>query len=115
MNKISNNKIIIFNHPKNKAATEYFCVSSLFNYLKENSLKKIIYIDLRNKTQFDNIFNFIFPNDIIIGLDNTIFNKNFKKIINNYYNNKIVIFTNNIHINKYFNNYTNILFKYIIK
>ena len=55
---------------------------------------------MNNTEQFNDILTYIFPNDIIIGLDEIIFNSNFNKIINNYPNNKIIIFCQNINERK---------------
>ena len=91
VNKISENKIIIFNNSFDYVFDKYLIHISIYKFLAENYNKKIISVNMNNTEQFNDILTYIFPNDIIIGLDETIFNSNFNKIINNYSNNKIII------------------------
>ena len=100
VNKISENKIIIFNDSFDYLFDKYLIHISIYKFLAENYNKKIISVNMNNTEQFNDILTYIFPNDIIIGLDETIFNSNFNKIINNYSNNKIIIFCQNINEKK---------------
>ena len=100
VNKISENKIIIFNNSFDYVFDKYLIHISIYKFLAENYNKKIISVNMNNTEQFNDILTYIFPNDIIIGLDETIFNSNFNKIINNYSNNKIIIFCQNINERK---------------
>ena len=45
---------------------------------------------MNNIGQINDILNFIYPNDILIGLDDIIFNSRFNSIINSYPDNKII-------------------------
>ena len=100
VNKISENKIIIFNNSFDYVFDKYLIHISIYKFLAENYNKKIISVNMNNTEQFNDILTYIFPNDIIIGLDEIIFNSNFNKIINNYPNNKIIIFCQNINERK---------------
>ena len=113
LNKISENKIIIFINPNNTTLMKSIIDFISLKKFKDFNNKIIIYIDVNNNIKFDDIINYIFPNDIIIGIDNKNFIENFTKIIHHYYNNKIILFTNNIEIKKQFNNNNNIIYKLI--
>ena len=108
--KISNNKVILFINKWNISAKNYLSNIFIYNYFQHKT-KKIITIDINNSTQFKNIFNYIFSNDILVGMDNIMNLQNFKNILDHYYNNKIIIFNKkNMNINKYFNNSKKIIF-----
>ena len=100
VNKISENKIIIFNDSFDYLFDKYLIHISIYKFLAENYNRKIISVNMNNTEQFNDILTYIFPNDIIIGLDDTIFNSKFNKIINSYSNNKIIIFCQNINESK---------------
>ena len=100
VNKISENKIIIFNDFFDYLFDKYLIHISIYKFLAENYNRKIISVNMNNTEQFNDILTYIFPNDIIIGLDDTIFNSKFNKIINSYSNNKIIIFCQNINESK---------------
>ena len=76
------NKIIIFNSPCNNLFEKYLLQCSIYKLLSENYNQKIISVN--------DILNFIYPHDIIIGLVDIIFNSRFNSIINSYPNNKII-------------------------
>ena len=94
--EILHNKIIIFNSPFNNLFEKYFFQSSIYKLLSEKYNKNIISVNMNNIGQINDILNFIFPNDILIGLDDIIFNSRFNSIINSYPDNKIIIFCQNI-------------------
>ena len=96
VNKILENKIIIFNDSFDYLFDKYLIHSSIYKFFEENYNKTIISVNINNTEQFNDILTYIFPNDIIIGLDDTIFNSNFNKIINSYTNNKIILLCQNI-------------------
>ena len=100
LNKISNNKVILFINSYNKTLINYLDNISIFKCLQEKNDKKIITIDINNNTNFDTIFNYIYSNDIFVGMDNIIYNKNFKNLSNHFYNNKILIFSHDINSNR---------------
>ena len=100
LNKISNNKVILFINSYNKTLINYLDNISIFKCLQEKNDKNIITIDINNNTNFDTIFNYIYSNDIFVGMDNIIYNKNFKNLSNHFYNNKILIFSHDINFNR---------------
>ena len=105
INKINENKIILFFNSYNKTLIDYLTLSTIFNILKENNRRIIISIDVNNNNNFDNIINYIYSNDIILGIEEEIiFNENFQKILKNYCENKIIILDNDILINTLNNN-----------
>lgn len=108
LNKISSNKIILLYHKNNQTSINYKL--SLFKFLKENSNKIIIPIDINNNTQINNIINYIYLNDIIVGIVNIIYLKKFKMIINPFYNYKIIIFNLDKTIKRSLINSSNIIF-----
>jgi hypothetical protein len=90
MNKISYNKIILFFNSLNKTLIDYLPQLSLFQILTELGNRKIISIDINNDIQFNNIFQYIYHNDILVGFEDIINQSNFIKIMK--CNNKIIIF-----------------------
>ena len=120
INKIYDNKIILFYNSYNMTIFNCLSYLSIFKILKENNNKKIISIDLNNITQINNIVKLIYYNDILVGFDNIITHKNFQLIINYYNKNKIILFVNNIYNHKIINNIsliknTNIIIFYFLK
>ena len=116
INKIFDNKIILFFNSNNKTFVDYLILSTIFNTLKENHNNRIVIsIDVNNN---DNIVNYIYSNDILLGIEEElIFNENFQKILNYYCKNKIIILDSNILINalnnnKNFNNSYDLIFYY---
>ena len=89
----------IFNSPCNNLFEKYLLQCSIYKLLSENYNQKIISVNMNNNGQINDILNFIYPHDIIIGLDDIIFNSRFNSIINSYPNNKIIIFCQNINEN----------------
>ena len=109
LNQISQNKIILFINSYQKVLTNYLSNLSILKFLKQNYCKSIISIDINNNTQIYNIFNYIYSNDMIVGMDNIIFLPNFKKLLNHFYNNTILLFTNDLFINKTLINSKNLI------
>ena len=119
LNKISDNKVIIFFDSKNITLNQILMIKGFLKKLKQKNIKKIVAININTNLKKDIIFNYIYNNDIIIGLDNIIFNKNFEMIIKKYSKNKFIIFSkkknnklnkNYIIIRNY--NYSNFTSKY---
>ena len=111
VNKISNNKYIIFYSSFNNSYDIYLSYLSIFQFLQENYNKIIISI---NKNQINDIINFIFSNDILIVLDEILFDPIFVNIYRKF-SNKIIIICKNININLIrestaLGNYSNIYF-----
>ena len=104
INKILDNKIIIFYNSNNTNLIDYLTHLTIFQILQDNINKKIISVDGYNKTQVDDIVNYIYSNDILIGLDDIFFHDNFDNIFNNFNGNKLIIFANNIYIENINNN-----------
>jgi hypothetical protein len=96
VNEISDNKIIIFNSPFTNLFEKYIIQTSIYRLLSEKYNKKILSVNMNNIGQINDILNYIFPNDILIGLDDIIFNSRFNSIVNGYPNNRIIIFCQNI-------------------
>ena len=116
INKISDNKIILFFNSYNKSLIDYLPISTIFKVLQKNNRRKIISIDINNNK--NNIINYIYSNDILIGIEKEIiYNINYKKILEYYKNNKIIILDTNIFIkrrnkNKFSNLTNNLIFYY---
>jgi hypothetical protein len=115
MNSISQNKIIIFYNSLENNIIDYLTYVSIKKYLQENTLRKIISININDNTQLNNTFKYIYSNDILIGLGNLIFHYNFIQLINNFNKNKIILLYNNFinNSNKY--NISSNLFIYSFK
>ena len=111
INTISNKKIILFFNSFNKNIIDYLLHFSVNKYLKDIYIRKIISVDINDINQINNILNFIYSNDILLGLNDIIFHENFLKIINYYKENKIIILKNNLHTSvknlNIFNNFCN--------
>ena len=93
LNKISENKIIIFNKPKNNNIANY---SKRLNHLKKfliTKQKRFIFVNASNKTILKNSKNYIFRSDILV-LFNIPKNDNDinDMIINDYKKNQIIRF-----------------------
>jgi glycosyltransferase involved in cell wall biosynthesis len=111
VNKISHNKFIIFYSSFNNSYDIYLSYLSIFQFLQEKYNKIIVSI---NKNQINDIINFIFSNDILIVLDEILFDPIFVNIYRNF-SNKIIIICKNININLIrkrttLGNYSNIYF-----
>ena len=101
INKISNNKIIMFYKLENNFFDLYIIYLTIFNYIKIKYNKIIISININNTDSFNNIHKYIFPNDILIGFDNFFFDCNNSEIANLYSKNKIILFIQYIDLNKF--------------
>ena len=100
INKISNNKIIIFYKIANNFFDLYLTYLTIFNYIKNKYNKIIISININNKDSFNKIHKYIFPNDILIGFDNFFFDCNNTEIIELFLKNKIILFSQFVDLNK---------------
>ena len=96
VNKISDNKIIILNKFYSDNIMNYLIHICIFKFLQNNFNKTIVSINLDNKTQVNDIFNYIYPNDLIIGINDIFFDEEFLIPNNLYLTNKILIFTQKI-------------------
>ncbi len=96
VNKISHNKIIILNKFYSGNIINYLIHICIFKFLQNNFNKKIISINLDNKTQVNDTINYIYPNDLIIGIDEIFFDGEYIIPSNLYLTNKIIIFTQKI-------------------
>ena len=97
LNSIQKNKIIIFFSSINKNIFDYLTYVCINKYLLENNERKVISVNLNNNSQVKTISNYIYPNDIIFGLTDLIFQNEFLSIIKKYNKNKIILFYNNIY------------------
>ena len=96
VNKISHNKIIILNKFYSGNIINYLIHICIFKFLQNNFNKKIISINLDKKTQVNDTINYIYPNDLIIGIDEIFFDGEYIIPSNLYLTNKIIIFTQKI-------------------
>ena len=96
VNKISDNKIIILNKFYSENIMNYLIHICIFKFLQNNFNKTIISINLDNKTQVNDIFNYIYPNDLIIGINDIFFDEEYIIPTNLHLTNKILIFTQKI-------------------
>ena len=77
VNKISDNKIIIFNKLYSENIMNYLIHICIFKFLQINFNKTIVSINLNNITQVNDIINYIYPNDLIIVIDNIFFDEKY--------------------------------------
>ena len=107
LNKISENKIIIFHKSEIKRLINW---KTLQNVLHSSILthKNVITINFNNNSSFDEIRKYIYLNDILIILDNLIFTKEIETLLESHKNNLIFSFINGTkyrndinYINKY--------------
>ena len=96
VNKISHNKIIILNKFYSKNIMNYLIHICIFKFLQNNFNRTIISINLNNKIQVKDLINYIYPNDLIIGIDDIFFDEEYIFPTNFYWSNKIIIFTQKI-------------------
>ena len=117
VNKISDNKIIIFNKFYSENIMNYLIHICIFKFFQINFNKTIVSINLNNITQVNDIINYIYPNDLIIGIDNIFFDEEYIIPNNLYLTNKIIIFTQKISesiIDKNIYLYNNVNYKIFI-
>jgi glycosyltransferase involved in cell wall biosynthesis len=100
INKISNNKIIMFYKLEDHFFDLYLIYLTIFNYIKIKYNKIIISININNKDSFNNIHKYIFPNDILIGFNNFFFDCNKSEINKFFSKNKIILFSQFVDLNK---------------
>ena len=99
LNSLQKNKIIIFFSSINKNIYDYLTYVYINKYLQENNERRVISVNINNNNQVKAILNYIYPNDIIFGLNNLIFQNKFLKIIKKFNKNKIILLNNNIYRN----------------
>ena len=100
LNIISDSKIILLINSYKKTFINYLDNLFLFKYFHKNSNKRIISMDIINNNNINNIYKYIYSNDILIGMNNIIYDKNFKNISNLFSNNKMIIYFHNLYSNK---------------
>lgn len=100
LNIISDSKIILLINSYKKTFINYLDNLFLFKYFQKNSNKRIISMDIVNNNNINNIYKYIYSNDILIGMDNIIYDNNFKNISNLFSNNKMIIYFHNLYNNK---------------
>jgi glycosyltransferase involved in cell wall biosynthesis len=112
LNCISYNKIIIFFSSENESINDKLTYISINKFLQENNERKIIFVDINNNEQVNIISNYIYYNDIFLGLGSIMLQYNFREIIKKFNKNKIIllhsdvssfILDNNITYNSSFN------------
>lgn len=97
LNSFQKNKIIIFFSSINKNIFDYLTYVCIYKNLQENNERRVISVNINNNNQVKAILNYIYPNDIIFGLNNLIFQNKFLKIIKKFNKNKIILLNNNIY------------------
>jgi glycosyltransferase involved in cell wall biosynthesis len=91
LNKISDNKIIIFYEVfKTKNKHDYFFLN-IYKFLNLRN-KTIISVNINNEDNFNDIKNFIYSKDILIFLDSIGYRKEVTDLLNRYKNNKIITY-----------------------
>ena len=111
LRKISSNKIIIFKEDFYSLENDLM-YKSMLNFFKNKTKRTLVHVDILNKEKIKDIKYYIYPDDILVGLNVELFNYNWsyfgKKIIDRYPNNKILLFSSS-HQN--YSNISNIIFK----
>ena len=93
LNKISENKIIIFNKQKKNSLTNYSKQLYKLKVFLINSKKRFIFINALNKTILKNSNNYIFRSDVLVLFNISINDNDVKNIIlNSHKKNKIILF-----------------------
>ena len=96
INKLSNKKIIIFNKSFKENLNNNLVYLTIFKFLGIITKKKIIYIDANIDRNVNDIMKFVFPDDILVGIDDVFFQPKFNSLVKNCPKNKIVLFIQNI-------------------
>jgi glycosyltransferase involved in cell wall biosynthesis len=96
MNTIFENKIIVFYNSFNSTLIDQLTYLSINKFLIENIDKKLIYIDISDNIQTNQIVKYIFSNDIFLGLNDIIIHFKFAQLIQNFDRNKIILLVNRI-------------------
>ena len=85
---------------------------SMLNFFKNKTNRTLVHVDILNKKNIKDIKYYIYPDDIIVGLNVELFSYNWryfgKKIIDKYFNNKIVLFSSR---HQDYSNISNLIFK----
>ena len=96
LRKISANKIIIFKEDFYNLENNLI-YESMQNFFKNKTNRTLVHVDILRKENIKDIKYYIYPDDIIVGLNVELFNYNWsyfgKEIIDNYTNNKILLFS----------------------
>ena len=108
LHKLSDNKIILFY--ADQTLVEFFkCINiNVFDSLIKTH-KHIISLNVNNFVNINDINNYIFPNDILIFLNNYFLFNESKIILESHTNNKMFVFINNIENMKFLKNNKNII------
>ena len=80
MNTIFENKIIVFYNSFNSTLIDQLTYLSINKFLIENIDKKLIYIDINDNIQTNQIVKYIFSNDIFLGLNDIIIHFKFVQL-----------------------------------
>ena len=98
LKKLINDKIIIFKKDYNNLYYES-TYKAMIDFIKNSTNKSIIHVDVLSHDRIKDIINYIYKDDLIIGL-NYEFNENNwtyfeEKIINKFTNNTFILFHSN--------------------
>jgi len=96
ISKLSNNKIIIYNKPSKGNMEKDLIYLTLFRFLGIFTRKKIIYINANFKSDVDKSEKFLFPNDILVSIDEALYQPQYDSIMKFFSKNKIILFAQNI-------------------
>ena len=110
LKKISANKIIIFKEDFYNLENNLI-YESMQNFFKNKTNRTLVHVDILRKENIKDIKYYIYPDDIIVGLNVELFNYNWsyfgKEIIDNYTNNKILLFSSR---HQDYSNISNLIF-----
>ena len=111
LKKISANKLIIFKEDFYNLENNLM-YKSMQNFFKNITNRTLVHVDILNNKNIKDIKYYIYPNDIIVGLNVELFNYNWsyfgKEIIDNYINNTILLFSSR---HQDYSNISNLIFK----
>jgi len=96
LNKLSNKKIIIFNKSYKENLNNNLVFLTILKFLGIHCKTKIIYIDANSDKKIDEIANYLFPDDILVGIDEAFFQPKLNSLIKYFTKNRIVLFIQNI-------------------
>ena len=96
ISRFSNNKIIIYNQSSKENLEKDLIYLTLFRFLGIYTRKKIIYIDANYNSNIDRIVKFIYPSDILVSIDEVLYQLKYDSKIKYFSKNKIILFAQNI-------------------
>jgi len=90
LEKLFDGKIIIFYDSSENQIITYLIQIILFLLYKKLPKKRVLFVDLKKISE---VMNYIYYNDILIGINNVFLSNELDKVINRHPNNRLIIFS----------------------